>query len=187
MTAFLSLIAAGMLGMVLWPEIPEVSVYELSRADGISRFYATTFSKTVAQPNRSLLRRLEHTWTEYQRRNGKRNPAGFVFARQAVQRRGIQEMLSQCMEITGTRYLIAVEIAGAVEFGHSNVLNGTQWVAACEQAIESSTAIVCYDYAKKSNFEDTLVIVRDTPGVVKVLPRTKLRDYQEAGLIDLGQ
>jgi len=79
--------------------------------------------------------------------------------------------------------MIAVEIAGAVEFGSTNSLNGAQWVAAFEHAVETSGPVVCYDYAKKRNFQDTLLLIRETPGVVKVLPRSKLAEYRKAGLV----
>ncbi len=90
------------------------------------------------------------------------------------------------MEVSGTQYLIAVEIAGAVEFGSTNSLNGAQWVAAFEHAIETSGPVVCYDFAKKRNFQDTLLLIRETPGVVKVVPRTKLAEYRKAGLVKGG-
>jgi hypothetical protein len=82
--------------------------------------------------------------------------------------------------------LIAVEIAGVVEFGHTNALNGTQWVAAFEHAIETSGPVTCYDYARKRNFQDTLLVIRERPGVVKIVPRTKLAEYQKAGLVKAG-
>lgn len=91
------------------------------------------------------------------------------------------------MEVTGTRYLIAVEIAGTVDFGTTNVLTGTQWVQAFEQAIESSKSVLCYDFGKKRNFEDTLVVIHERPGLVKIVPESKLADYQKAGLVRKGQ
>jgi hypothetical protein len=87
------------------------------------------------------------------------------------------------MEVSGTQYLIAVEIGGAVEFGSTNALNGAQWVVAFEHTIETSNPVICYDYAKKRNFQDTLLLIRERPGLVKVLPRTKLAEYQKAGLV----
>ena len=87
------------------------------------------------------------------------------------------------MDVSGTQYLIAVEIAGGVEFGHTNSLNGAQWVVAIEHAIQTNRPVICYDYAKKRNFEDTLLLICETPGVVKVVPRTKLDDYRKAGLV----
>ena len=93
------------------------------------------------------------------------------------------------MELTGTRYFIAVEVSGAaaVDFGYTNAMNGAQWVAAFEHAIETSGSVTCYDYAKKRTFEDTLLLIRERPGVVKIVPRTKLVDYQRAGLVKEDQ
>jgi hypothetical protein len=79
-----------------------------------------------------------------------------------------------------------VEIAGAVEFGSTNALNGAQWVAAFEHAIEASNPVICYDWAKRRNFQDTLLVIRERPGVVKIVPRTKLAEYEKAGLVKAG-
>jgi hypothetical protein len=68
-------------------------------------------------------------------------------------------------------------------FGSTNALNGAQWVAAFEHAVETSNPVVCYDYAKKRNFQDSLLLIRERLGVVKVVPRTKLAEYQKAGLV----
>jgi hypothetical protein len=87
------------------------------------------------------------------------------------------------MEVTGTHYYVAVEVAGGIEFGHTNVLNGAQWVAAFERAIEASDSVICYDFASKRNFQDRLLVIHERPGVVKVVPRTRLADYQKAGLV----
>ena len=111
------------------------------------------------------------------------NPAAYTVAARPVQCSSIFDLVNQCMQLTGTQYLIAVEIAGGVEFGSTNALNGAQWVAAFERAIETSGPVVCYDYAKKRNFQDTLLLIREPPGVVKVLPRSKLAEYRKAGLV----
>jgi hypothetical protein len=47
------------------------------------------------------------------------------------------------MEFTGTQYLLAVAIAGEVEFGTTNSLNGAPWASAIEQAIETSKPAIC--------------------------------------------
>jgi hypothetical protein len=177
---------AAFFGWLFWPGQSGTSPFELSRADGRPRFYVTTYSKTEVPPNLSLRERLFWAWREYQRRHGKRKPAAYSFPATPVRLCSIDGLLSQCMEVGGTRYLIAVEIAGAVEFGNTNARNGAQWVAAFEHAIESSDPVVCYDYAKKQNFQDTLMVIRERPGVVKIVPRTKLAEYQNAGLVKAG-
>ena len=174
---------AVFMGLLFWPSSSQISPFDLSREDGRSRFYATTYPKTEAPPNLTLPQRLSWAWMQYQRRHRKRNPAACSFPATPVQLCSIHGLLNQCMEVTGTRYLIAVEIAGGVEFGSTNSLSGAQWVTAVEHAVETSKAVVCYDYAKKRNFQDTLLLVRGRSGVVKVVPCTKLAEYQKAGLV----
>ena len=178
---------AAFVTWLAWPSSESgIAPFTLSNADGKSRFYATTYSKMQTPPNLPLRQRLFWAWMQYQRRYGKRNPAAYSFPASPVQPCSIDGLLNQCMEVTGTRYLIAVEIAGAVEFGSTNALNGTQWVAAFEHAIETSDPVICYDYAKKRNFQDTLLLIRERPGLVKVVPRSKLAEYQKAGLVKTG-
>jgi hypothetical protein len=176
------LCAAVFFGFVLWPSTPETEAHDLSRADGRSRFYASSYSKRQMPPNLTLRQRLFWLWLEYNRRRGK--PLGtFSFPAAPVRTCSIQGLLDECMEVTGTRYLVAVEIAGPVEFGTTNVLTGPQWVQAFERAIESSKSVIYYDYAKKRNFMDTLLVIHERPGLVKILPASKLADYQNAGLV----
>lgn len=177
------LCCAALFAWAAWPSDPQNTPYELSRADGKSRFYVTAYPKTQRPANLSLRQRLVWEWTEYRHRHRKRNPSAYSFAARPVELCSIQGLLNQCMEVSGTQYLIAVEIAGAVKFGSTNSLNGTQWVAAFEHALETSGPVVCYDYAKKRNFHDTLQLIRETPGVVKVVPRTKLAEYRKVGLV----
>src|SRR5436853_7865741 len=104
---------------------------------------------------------------EYQRRHGKPNPTAWSFPATPVQPCSIEGLLNQCMEVSGTHYLVAVEIAGGgVQFGSTNVLNGAQWVAAFEHALETNSSVLCYDYAKKRNFEDSLLLIRQGRGLV---------------------
>ena len=173
-------------GLLFWPSDGEISPIDLSRADGKPRFYATAYPKTQLPRNLPLPRRLFLMWSQYQWRHRKRNPATYTFPASPVSPRSIHGMLNQCMEVAGTHYLIAVEIAGGVEFGSTNSLNGAQWVAAFEHAIETSDPVVCWDYARKRNFQDTLLVIREQPGVVKIVPRTKLAEYQKAGLVKAG-
>jgi hypothetical protein len=128
--------------------------------------------------------RLFLLWIDLKRRYGKPNPASYSFPASPVALCSVSGLLNQCMEVSGTQYLIGVEAAGAaVEFGNTNVLNGTQWVAAFETAIEKSEPVMCYDYAKKRNFHDTLLLIHEKPRLVKIIPRSKLSDYQKAGLV----
>ena len=64
--------------------------------------------------------------------------------------------------------MIAREAGGrAVYFGHTNTLNGAQWVTAFEQALR----------------DDGLLLLSNKAGVVKVIPIGRLQDYRQAGLV----
>jgi hypothetical protein len=177
---------AVLVGWLAWPSDSELNPYELSREDGRSRFYATTYAEPQVPPNLTLPQLLSWKWIRYKQRHGKPNPAAYTFPARPVGSCSIVGLLNQCMEISGTRYLIAVEIAGAVEFGSTNALNGAQWVAAFEHAIETSDPVICWDYTKKRKFDDTLLLIREKRGVVKVVPRSKVAEYQKEGLVKEG-
>jgi|GEM_PF-1715836 len=151
--------------------------------DGKPRFTETTYSKRGASPNSTLWQRMFMAYYDFRMRHGRKNPAAWSFPATSPQNCSIHGLLNQCMEVTGTRYLIACEAAaGAVQFGHSNVLNGAQWVAAFEAALRTNHPN-CFDYIAKRPRPENLLLIRETPGVVKVIPPSRLADYQKAGLI----
>ncbi len=174
---------AVLIGWAYWPAAPEISPYELSSADGKSRFYVTKPPARTMPPNLSLGQQLLWKWDDFRKRHQKPNPARFTFSPMRVQPCLLSGLLSQCTEVAGTKYFIAVEIAGAINFGFTNSLGGGHWVTAFEHAIETNAPVVCRDYSKKTIFEDTLLVIRERPGVVKIVPRTKHADYQKAGLV----
>jgi hypothetical protein len=88
------------------------------------------------------------------------------------------------MAISGTQYLIANEVAAeAVSFGHTNTLNGSQWIAAFEATLQTNRT-EWYDVLEKRMQRETLLVIRGKPGTVKVLPRSRLTAYQQARLVD---
>jgi len=181
---FSVLALAVLCGWAFWPVGPQESPYDLSRADGKSRFFRSDFHINVQMPpNLPLLQQLHWHWQEYRRRHGKPNLATYSFPPCSNQLFSIQAILNQSTEVSGTRYLIAVEIAGPVSFRTTNTLSGPQWTAAVEHTLETTDNVICYDYAQKRNFEDSLLLIREKPGEVKVVPRTKLAAYQSAGLV----
>ena len=171
---------AGLIAWMLWPGESAVDPHELSGKDGKSRFEVVQIRMPA---NLTLFQRASWVWAGYWRRHAKPSPPLFSIAASPVGPCSIYRCLEVCTELTGTNYYVAVEIPHTIKFGTSNVLSGAQWVAAFESAIETSGPVTCIDFAKKSSFEDTLVLIREGPGVVKIVPRSKLADYQSAGLV----
>ena len=102
----------------------------------------------------------------------KPNPAGYSFSPRADRPCKIHGLLNQCSQMTGTRYLIAREARGdSIDFGHAKTLNGTQWVAAFEEALQRNG----YD------------VVREKSGAVKIIPHNIVTEYEEAGLVRRGE
>ncbi len=179
----LFLSAAVFITWLAWPSKPEVPVVELSKADGKPRFWVTNHSK-MNQSSMNSLQRLFWDWYEYKRRTWP-NPAAYSFPASGVTPCSMGGLLNQCMEVSGTKYLIAVEASAcAVDFGHSNTLNGTQWVSAFESTI-TNQPVSCYDFTLKHFFEDRLVLIRERKNLVKIVPHSKLSEYQKAGLIEV--
>jgi Na+(H+)/acetate symporter ActP len=78
------------------------------------------------------------SWYDYKRKHWP-NPANYSVGARPVALCSVSGLLNQCMEMTGVHYVMPLEVAAAgVEFGHSNTLNGSQWVAAFEQALQQN-------------------------------------------------
>jgi hypothetical protein len=178
---------AAFIGLLFWPSSSQINPLDLSREDGRSRFCRTAYPKAQPPPNLTLAQRSTWEWRQYRRRHGNPNPTAYSFPPRPVELWSMEALLTQCMDVSGTRYLIAVECAAAaVEFGITNSLNGVQWVKAVERAIEASKPVLCYDNAKKRSFQDTLLLVREEPHLVKIVPSSKLPEYQKLGLVKAG-
>ena len=183
MTLALGGMAARMFFLALAALETERNDYDLSREDGKSRFIATKRWVMVAPAGSNIRQRAQVAWMNFQRRYGRKKPMTWSFPPSPVRPCSVDGLLNQCMEITGTQYMIAVEIAGGIDFGTTNTFTGPQWVAAFERAIETSQAVSCYDYGKKRWFMDRLLVIRERPGLMKIIPLSKLADYQRAGLV----
>jgi hypothetical protein len=123
-------------------------------------------------PNATLKQRLLIAYFKVRARVVRNNLAAHSFGPSPVRQYTVPGLLNQCMQATGTRYLIAREaVSTTVYFGHSNTLNGVQWVAGLEQALR----------------DQGLRLIRDRPRVVKVIPEGKLADYRRAGLVKAGE
>jgi hypothetical protein len=91
----------------------------------------------------------------------------------------IQGMLNQCMEVSGVRYLMPPFVAaGSVRFGSTNALNGPQWVAAFEKALQTGTP-EWWDAEQKKMRDENLVLIRfPEQRTVLVLPQDKAAEFQ---------
>src|SRR5262249_30865020 len=129
-------------------------------------------------PNPALTTRLLFAWRKFQLRHAKRT---FSFPGGPVQMFSVGGLLNQCMQVTGTRYLLARDVV-SVDFGHTNTLTGREWVAAFEHALQHNKPY-CYNPQTKRMYQDNLLLISERPGLVKVVPRSQLGTYQKAGLV----
>ncbi len=90
------------------------------------------------------------------------------------------------MQVSGTRYLMPVGVAaGIVQFGNTNVLDGSHWVAAFEKALQSDD-VQCWDPQTKRTGPEHLVLLRfPAQKVVVVLPAKAAAEFQRTNGIHL--
>jgi hypothetical protein len=151
--------------------------------DGRPVFVETTYPTAGLPANAGPLQRLWIAYVNFQMRHGKKNPGNYTFGGRPATPCSVHGLLNQCMTITGTRYLMAKEVsAGSVSFGHSNTLNGAQWVAAFEAALQTNRPEY-FEYSGKTMRRENLLLIREKAGVVKVIPPSRLAEYQKAGLV----
>jgi hypothetical protein len=87
------------------------------------------------------------------------------------------------MDVTGTRYLIAENVAaGSVMFGNTNTLNGAQWVKAFTDALRTNRPSWWDPTRHGFRHEDLVLLTRDGKTVL-VLPEDMTPGYQERGFV----
>src|SRR5439155_10151658 len=139
---------------------------------------ATTKSKIGISSTSSLKTRLWFTWFKLRNKFLRPNPGTYTFAPRLTQRCSIHGLLNQCMEMSDVRYLIDKNVAaGSVNFGHTNTLNGTQWIAAFESALQTGQPEW---YVSESNQfrKENLVLIRYDSKTVLVLPTDRASQYR---------
>jgi hypothetical protein len=81
------------------------------------------------------------------------------------------------MEVTGVRYVMAKEVAaGSFQFGHTNTLNGAQWVAAITHALQNENAQWWDPQTKKFRTEN-LVFITNNASTVLVVPKSMVKEF----------
>jgi hypothetical protein len=74
------------------------------------------------------------------------------------------------MEMTGVHYVMPLEVAAAgVQFGHSNTLNGSQWAAAFEEALQQDKVELWQNGKMR---KEKLAVIRGGPRRTYVVPES---------------
>jgi RNA polymerase sigma factor (sigma-70 family) len=93
-----------------------------------------------------------------------------------IRRCSISGLLDECMDASGWQYLIDKNVAdGSVEFGNSKVMNGEEWVAAFENALQNGKP-EWFDHGKDR--KENLVLIRyPERKIVLVVPKEEAAKY----------
>jgi hypothetical protein len=150
--------------------------------------YVSTTVPTFGPPaNPSLRDRIGFAWLKwlYKRREEHPDPGAYTFGATPITRSSIHGLLNQCMEVSGNRYLLPLPVAGGgVQFGHTNTLNGGQWVAAFENALQTGT-VEWWDPDKQAMNHENLVMLRfPAQKTVLVLPKTAAAEFLRTNKTD---
>ena len=107
------------------------------------------------------------------------DPTNWTFAASGVGVSGVQALLNQCAQASGVRYLMPPDLAaGTVQFGNSSALNGRQWIASVETALQTKTPDWWDSRAKKRDQENLVLIRYPEQKTVLVLPASEAERYR---------
>jgi hypothetical protein len=158
-----------------------------------SGYIATTSYEifpTRLPPHPSMRDRLNVAWNRLWKGLGhsEHDAASWAMGPTPVRTEVIQGLLNQCMQTSGVRYLMPRAItAGTVQFGNSNMLNGRQWIASVEAALETNNPD-WWDYQAKKWDRENLVLIRyPEQKTVLVLPTSMALEFRRTnntGIID---
>jgi len=138
-------VVASLLGLVILVSVWRLLFFNLWDSDvfvqpptwdGTPKLVETTFTNFEPPPGASFLDRLSYGYGNFNRKLSGRNPQTYTFPARTNALHSVFGLLKKCMEITGTKYQIAPE-AYLIEFGHTNTLVGTQWVATVENVLQT--------------------------------------------------
>jgi hypothetical protein len=107
------------------------------------------------------------------------NPLAYTFAGGGSSPCSIHGLLNQCMDVGGTQYLIEKKVAaGSVNFGSTNALNGAQWIAAFEDALQKEK-VEWWDSDLKGFRKENLVLLRHGRKTTLVLTAETAKQYEQ--------
>ena len=177
------LLGAAMLALLLggafWISLPRQDA--LFARD--PRFVVTTRPRVGVPRSATLVQRAFIWWLQVQQRFWRPRPLTYSFPPSPTNGCSIHGLLTQCMEITGVRYVIARDLAagGTVRFGHTNTLNGAQWVMAFAEALQTGQP-EWWDSQTKTFRKENLVLLTNNARTVLVLPNEMAREFQRNSL-----
>ena len=155
--------------------------------------FVGTTPPTIASPppNASLKDRINHFLIFKVMTKAQRADKYLFFPTPVTNRCSIQGTLNECMGVWGDRYLMPPFVAaGTVRFGNTNMLNGPQWVAAFEKALQTGTP-EWWDAEQKKMRDENLVLIRfPEQKTVLVLPQDKAVEFQRTnkfGKVDVPE
>ncbi len=112
------------------------------------------------------------------------HPLNYSFPIEPTQLCSISGLLNQCMEVSGWQYFIDKNVAnGGVEFSCPKVMNGEEWVAAFENALQTAKP-EWSDFGKNGKYrkqrKENLVLIRyPEQKIVLVVPKEDAAKYQD--------
>jgi hypothetical protein len=156
---FVFLAAIAVASVVLYFAIP--SEPPALNADG---FVVSTIPTMGNSPNATLRQRffmaLWKSSQNWQRSRGTLAKNYTFGPTPTTTRCSVQGLLNQCMEVSGTRYLIKQDLVVAtVQFGNTNSLRGDLWIGAFEQALETGKP-EWWDMHQKKFISENFVLLR---------------------------
>jgi hypothetical protein len=108
-------------------------------------------------------------WYDYKLKHWPK-PANYSLGAHPAELCSVNGLLNQCMEMTGVHYVMPLEVAAAgVQFGHSNTLNGSQWAAAFEEALQQDKVELWQNGKMR---KEKLVVIRGGPRRTYVVPES---------------
>ena len=106
-------------------------------------------------------------------------PTTTTFPASPVRLCSINGLLNQCTEVGGCRYFVDKDISnGMVQFGNEKPLDGAEWVAAFENALQTGQP-EWFDSITKAPRRENLVLIRFAKKkIVLVVPQDKAAQYR---------
>jgi len=140
--------AAISIGLLVFAGATTITVQKFNHADFNPADFQTT---TYPKGDPASMQFMTNSWG---------HPLNYTFPISPAESCSIHGILNECMEVSGWRYLIEKDIAGgSVKFGADKVMNGVEWVAAFESALQTKSP-EWWDQKRKTMRSENLVLIR---------------------------